>query len=113
MDPEELFKRYEAREPRYTERDYLRRFAEIKNARAISISGGPSGSAPGDRMIGLLASGRVSDAEYFRLADLMGVDSAGLIHSEPSVEDEIPTLARQLRAIWKALIRQLASLRRL
>jgi hypothetical protein len=109
MDPEALIASYEAREPLYTEGAFTRRFAEIKNARAIGISGGSADKAPDDWMIALLASGRVSDAEYFRLAGLLGVDSAGLIYSEPSVERD---LAEQLRAGWRALIHFLTGLRR-
>jgi hypothetical protein len=60
-------------------------------------------------MIALLASGRVSDAEYFRLAGLLGVDSAGLIYSEPPPER---SFVEQLRAAWKALMRFVAGLRR-
>jgi hypothetical protein len=109
MDPKALVASYEAREPLYTEGDFMRRFAEIKNARAIGISDGSADKAPDDWMIALLASGRVSDAEYFRLAGLLGVDSAGLIYSEPSVER---TFAEQLRAAWGALIHFLTGLRR-
>ena len=100
---------YEAREPVYTERDFVRRFAEMKNARAIGISGGSADKAPDDRMIALLASGRVSDAEYYRLAGLLGVDSAGLIYSEPPVERDF---AEQLRGAWRALLHLLSRLRR-
>jgi hypothetical protein len=109
MDPEALIASYEAREPLYTEGDFMRRFAEIRNARAIGIAGGSAGKAPDDGMIALLASGRVSDAEYFRLADLLGVDSAGLIYSEPAVERG---LAEILRAAWRAIVRVLTRLRR-
>jgi hypothetical protein len=109
MDPEALIASYEAREPLYTEGDFMRRFAEIKNARAIGITGGSADKAPNDGMIALLASGRVSDAEYFRLAGLLGVDSAGLIYSEPSVER---SFAEQLRVAWRALIRFVSGLRR-
>jgi hypothetical protein len=109
MDPETLIASYEAREPLYTEADFMRRFAEIKNARAFGISGGSANKAPDDWMIALLASGRVSDAEYFRLAGLLGVDSAGLIYSEPSVER---SFAEQLREAWKALTGVLRALRR-
>ena len=109
VDTEALVASYEAREAVYTERDFIRRFAEIKNARAIGISGGSADKAPGDRMIALLASGRVSDAEYYRLAGLLGVDSAGLIYSEPAGERGF---AEQLRAAWRALIHALAGLRR-
>jgi hypothetical protein len=109
MDPEALIASYEAREPLYTEGDFMRRFAEIKNARAIGIAGGSADKAPGDWMIALLASGRVSDAEYFRLAGLLGVDSAGLIYSEPAVER---SFAELLRATWRAFLHFLAGLRR-
>ena len=109
MDLEALIARYEAREPLYTEGDFVKRFAEIRQARAFGISGGSAGKAPDDWMIALLASGRVSDAEYFRLAGLLGVDSAGLIYSEPAVERGF---AEQLRAAWKALIHALTALRR-
>jgi hypothetical protein len=109
MDPHALIASYEAREPLYTEGDFMRRFAEIKSARAIGISGGSADKAPADWMIALLASGRVSDAEYFRLASLLGVDSAGLIYSEPSVERDF---AGQLRAAWRAFIHVLTRLRR-
>jgi len=109
MDPETLIARYEARPPRYTEGDFMKRFAEIKNARAINIAGIPIQKAPADWMIALLASGRVNDAEYYRLADLLGVDSAGLIHSEPA--PELSVLER-LRAAWRTLARLVAALRR-
>lgn len=109
MDPKALIASYEARAPLYTEGDFMRRFAEIQSARAIGISGGSADKAPGDWMIALLASGRVSDAEYFRLAGLLGVDSAGLIYSEPSVER---TFAERLRAAWGMLIHLVTRLRR-
>jgi len=109
MDPEALIASYEAREPLYTEGDFMRRFAEIKNARTVGISGGSADKAPADWMIALLASGRVSDAEYFRLAGLLGVDSAGLIYSEPSAK---PSFAEQLRTAWRAIIHVLTRLRR-
>jgi hypothetical protein len=109
MNPETLIAGYEAREPLYTEGDFMKRFAEIKNARAIGISGGSADRAPDDWMIALLASGRVSDAEYFRLAHLLCVDSAGLIYSEPSAGR---TVVQQLRAAWRALAHLLARLRR-
>jgi hypothetical protein len=108
MDPESLIASYEAREPVYTERDFVRRFAEIKSARAVGVSGGSAERAPDDWMVALLASGRVSDAEYFRLAGLLGVDASGLIHSEPVERG----FAEQLRAAWTALIRFLNTLRR-
>ena len=109
MDPQALIASYEAREPLYTERDFMKRFAEIKTARTVGISGDSTGKAPDDWMIALLASGRVSDAEYFRLAGLLGVDSAGLIYAEPPVER---SFAEHLRAAWKALIHVLTALRR-
>jgi hypothetical protein len=109
MDPAALIARYEARAPLYTEGDFVRRFAEIKDARAIGISDGSAGKPPGDRVIALLASGRVSDAEYYRLAERLGVDSAGLIYSEPPVERGF---AERLREAWRALGRLLVSLRR-
>ena len=109
MDTEALIASYEAREPLYTEGDFLRRFAEIKTARAIGISGGSADKAPDDWMIALLASGRVSDAEYFRLAALLGVDSAGLIYAEPPAER---SFVEQLRAVWTAISRFVARLRR-
>ncbi len=109
MDPQTLIASYEAREPLYTEGDFMKRFAEIKNARAVGISGGSAERAPDDWMIALLASGRVSDAEYFRLASLLGVDSAGLIYSEPAAA---LSFAGQLRAAWRALARFIAGLRR-
>jgi hypothetical protein len=109
MDPEALIASYEAREPRYTEGDFLRRFAEIKKARAIGISGASADKAPEDWMIALLASGRISDAEYFRLTRLLGVDSTGLIYSEPPVAR---SLAEQLRADWRAFVQILIRLRR-
>jgi len=109
MDAEALIASYEARQPRYTERDFMKRFAEIKNARTISIAGNAAEQAPGDRIIALLASGRVSDAEYFRLAGLLGFDSGGLIYSEPAVER---SLIEWLRAGWKEAARLVAKLRR-
>ena len=109
MDPQALIASYEAREPLYTERDFMKRFAEIKTARTVGISGDSTGKAPDDWMIALLASGRVSDAEYFRLAGLLGVDSAGLIYSEPSAGR---TFAGQLRAAWTAFVHVLTRLRR-
>ncbi len=109
MDAEALVASYQAREPLYTEGDFMRRFAEIRNARAVGISGGSAQRAPDDWMIALLASGRVSDAEYFRLAGLLGVDSAGLIYSELSADRGF---AEQLRAALRSLMRFLNSLRR-
>ncbi len=109
MDPEALIASYEAREPLYTERDFMLRWAQIKSARTMGIAGGPAEKAPNDRMVGLLASGRVSDAEYFRLASLLGFDSAGLIYTEPSVER---SFADQLLAVWRALVCFVSRLRR-
>lgn len=109
MDAETLIASYEAREPLYTEGDFMKRFAEIRNARAIGISGTSTDRAPDDWMIALLASGRVSDAEYFRLAHLLGVDSAGLIYSEPAAEW---TFTKLLHAAGGALIQFIAGLRR-
>ena len=109
MNPEVLIASYEARKPLYTEGDFVSRFAQIKNARTIGISGGSAGKAPDDWMIALLASGRVSDAEYFRLAGLLGVDSAGLIYAEPSAKR---TFAEHLYAAWRAIIHLLTRLRR-
>ena len=87
----------------------MKRFAEIKQARALNIAGIPTQRAPADWMIALLASGRVNDAEYFRLADLLGVDSAGLIYSEPAAKRGP---REQLRTAWRALSRFVAGLRR-
>lgn len=109
MDAEALIAGYEARQPLYTERDFMLRWAQIKSARTMGMAGGPAEKAPNDRMVALLASGRVSDAEYFRLAGLLGVDSAGLIYTEPGVERDF---AAQLRAVWRALARFLTRLRR-
>jgi hypothetical protein len=109
MDVEALIASYEARKPLYTERDFMLRWAQIKNARTAGITGGPADKAPDDRMVALLASGRVSDAEYFRLAALLGFDSAGLIYTEPAVER---SLAEQLRAVWRVFMRLVARLRR-
>ena len=109
MDTEALIASYEAREPLYTEGDFMRRFAEIKAARAIGISGASPDKAPDDWMIGLLASGRVSDAEYFRLAALLGVDSAGLIYSAPPAKR---SFVEQLRVVWGAIGHFVARLRR-
>ncbi len=109
MDVEALIASYEARQPLYTERDFMLRWAQIKSARTMGMAGGPAEKAPNDRMVALLASGRVSDAEYFRLAGLLGFDSAGLIYTEPSAER---SLAEQLRAAGRALVRLLSSLRR-
>jgi hypothetical protein len=109
MDLEALLATYEARQPLYTEGDFMRRFAEIKKARAIGISGIPTGRAPDDWMIALLASGRVTDAEYYRLAEHLGVDSAGLIYSEVSADRGF---VEQLRAGWRAVVQVLTALRR-
>ena len=109
IDPQALIEIYEARQPFYTEGDFVRRFTEIKNARATGISGGSAERAPDDWMIALLASGRVSDAEYYRLAGLLGVDSAGLIYSEVSADRGF---AEQLRAVLRALTRFVSALRR-
>jgi hypothetical protein len=109
MDPETLIATYEARPPLFTEHDFVRRFAEIKNSRAISISGIPTARAPADWMIALLASGRVSDAEYFRLAEMLGVDSSGLIHSEAPTQR---SFLEELLAAWRAFARFIAYLRR-
>jgi len=109
MDAEALIASYEAREPLYTEGDFVKRFDEIRNARAIGISGASAEKAPDDWMVALLASGRVSDAEYFRLARLLGVDSAGLIYSEPATQR---SFAELLRAALRALGHFLSSLRR-
>jgi hypothetical protein len=109
MDAEALIASYEARAPLYTERDFMLRWAQIKSARTIGMMGSPADKAPDDRMVALLASGRVSDAEYFRLAGLLGVDSAGLIYTEPGVGR---SFAEQLRAAWRALARFINSLRR-
>jgi hypothetical protein len=68
MNPEAFIASEEAREPLYTEGDFVRRFAEIKKACAIGIMGGSAEKVPDGGRIALLASGRVSDAEYFRLA---------------------------------------------
>ncbi len=112
MDPATLMADYESREPLYTEGDYLRRFAEIKNARAVSIAGISAENAPGDRMVALLASGRVGDAEYFKLAALLGVDSSGLIYSEPPGGHGFAWFLARLRAVWRAVIRAVARMRR-
>jgi hypothetical protein len=109
MDPEAFRTSYEARAPLYTEGDFMRRFAEIQNARAIGISDGSVDKAPDDWMIALLASGRVSDAEYFRLARLLGVDSAGLIYSEPAAKR---SFAELFRAALRAIGRFVSQLRR-
>jgi hypothetical protein len=109
MDAQALIASYEAREPLYTERDFMLRWAQIKSARTMGMAGGPADKAPDDRMVALLASGRVSDAEYFRLAVLLGVDSAGLIYTEPSKEFSV---VEQLLAVWRAFARFVTRLRR-
>jgi hypothetical protein len=109
MDAEALIASYEARAPLYTERDFMLRWAQIKSAHTMGMMGSRGYRAPDDRMVGLLASGRVSDAEYFRLAGLLGFDSAGLIYTEPSAER---SFAEQLRMAGKALVRFLTRLRR-
>ncbi len=109
MDLEALVAGYEARQPLYTEGDFVERFTQIKAARAAGVSDGSADKAPDDWMIALLASGRVSDAEYFRLARLLGVDSAGLIHSEPAVERSFTEL---LRTALRTLGRFVSRLRR-
>jgi hypothetical protein len=109
MNAEALIESYEARKPLYTEGDFLKRFAEIKNARIPGTAGSPAGRTPDDWMIALLASGRVSDAEYFRLAKLLGVDPAGLIHADPTSQR---SLVQLLRAAWAGLSHLVSSLRR-
>jgi hypothetical protein len=109
MDLEALVADYEARKPLYTEGDFVERFTQIKAARTTGMSNGPDDKAPDDWMIALLASGRVSDAEYFRLARLLGVDATGLIYSEPVVER---SFAELLRAALQAIGRFVSSLRR-
>jgi hypothetical protein len=104
MDAEVLIESYEARKPLYTEGDFVKRFAEIKSARTMSMPGGSTERPPDDRMIALLASGRVSDAEYFRLAGLLGFDPAGLIYSEPPTGRRFAgVLLAALRAILDAV----------
>ncbi len=109
VDAEALVASYEARAPRYTERDFMLRWAQVKGAHTMGIARGSADKAPDDRMVSLLASGRVSDAEYYRLAGLLGVDSAGLIYTEPAIQR---SFAQQLLAAWKALGRFVNSLRR-
>ena len=57
LDAETLIAGYEARKPRFTERDFMQRYTEIANARPIGIAGEVSGARPSDRVIALLASG--------------------------------------------------------
>jgi hypothetical protein len=109
MNAEALIESYEARKPLYTEGDFVKRFTEIKNARIPGTAGSPAGRTPDDWMIALLASGRVSDAEYFRLAKLLGVDPAGLVHAEPAAQR---SLAELLGAAWTGFSRFVSSLRR-
>jgi hypothetical protein len=109
MDVEALIASYEERKPLYTEGDFLERFTLIKAARTSGISGGVADRAPDDRMVALLASGRVSDAEYFRLARALGVDSAGLIYAEPPARR---SLGEHLRAALHAFGALVAKLRR-
>ena len=109
MDAEELLATYEARKPLYTEGDFVKRFAEIKAARTSVPLGARRERAPDDWMIALLASGRVTDAEYFRLARLLEVDPAGLIYSEPPGKR---SFAEILLAAWRVFARFVASLRR-
>lgn len=106
MDVEALIASYEDRRPLYTEGDFVERFTLIRAAR---ISGGSAERPPDDRMVALLASGRVTDAEYFRLARLLGVDSTGLIHAEPPPQ---PRLAETLLAAWRGFARLVSRLRR-
>ncbi|HEX4507488.1 MAG TPA: hypothetical protein VH722_17295 [Alphaproteobacteria bacterium] len=109
MDVEDLIAGYDARKPLYTEGDFVKRFAEIKAARATGVLGARRERAPDDWMIALLASGRVTDAEYFRLARLLEVDPAGLIHAEPAPKRSFVEL---LLAVWWAFARFVSSLRR-
>jgi len=109
MDVEELLAEYEARKPLYTEGDFVKRFAEIKAARTDGPLGARREQAPDDWMVALLASGRVTDAEYFRLARELGVDSTGLIYSEPPPKRSVVEL---LLAVWRAFARFVGSLRR-
>ena len=109
MDVEELLATYEARKPLYTEGDFVKRFAEIKAARTQSPLGARLERAPDDWMVALLASGRVTDAEYFRLARDLGVDPTGLIYSEPPARRKFGEL---LLAAWRAFARFVNSLRR-
>jgi hypothetical protein len=60
-------------------------------------------------MVALLASGRVTDAEYFRLARMLEVDPAGLIHAEPAPKR---SFAELLLAAWRGFSRFVGSLRR-
>ena len=109
MDTETLIASYEAREPLYTEYDFVKRFAEIKNARTDGPLGARRERAPEDWMVALLASGRVTDAEYFRLARLLDVDPAGLIYSEPPKQRSVVEL---LLAGWRGLSAFVEKLRR-
>jgi hypothetical protein len=109
MDVEELIATYDARKPLYTEGDFVERFTEIKAARTPGPLGARRERPPDDWMIALLASGRVSDAEYFRLARLLEVDPAGLIYSEPPARRG---LAELLLAAWLAFTRFVSRLRR-
>jgi hypothetical protein len=109
MDVEELLASYEARKPLYTEGDFVKRFAEIKAARTAGPLGARRERAPDDWMVALLASGRVTDAEYFRLARLLEVDSTGLIYSEPPPKR---SYAELLLTAWQNFSRFVGSLRR-
>ena len=106
MDVEALIAGYEDRRAVYTEGDFVERFTLIRAAR---ISGGSAEQAPDDRMVALLASGRVTDAEYFRLARMLGVDSTGLIYAEPPKQR---SLAQLLLATWRAFSSFVSRLRR-
>lgn len=109
MDVEELIATYDARKPLYTEGDFVKRFAEIKAARTEGPLGARRERAPDDWMVALLASGRVTDAEYFRLARLLEVDSTGLIYSEPPPRR---SYAELLLAAWRGFAGFVNSLRR-
>jgi len=109
MDVEELIATYDARKPLYTEGDFVKRFAKIKAARTDGPLGARRERAPDDWMVALLASGRVTDAEYFRLARLLEVDSTGLIYSEPAPKR---SYAELLLAAWRGFARFVNSLRR-
>jgi hypothetical protein len=106
MDVEALISGYENRKPLYTEGDFVERFTLIRAAR---ISGGSAEQPPDDRMVALLASGRITDAEYFRLARLLGVDSTGLIYAEPPAKRSLVEL---LHIAWLGFVRFVNSLRR-
>lgn len=97
MDTETLIASYEARKPLYTEGDFLERFTLIRAARTTGLSGERDLKDPEDWMVALLASGRVTDAEYFRLARELEVDSTGLIHAEP------PAKRSWVELLWSAL----------